>query len=287
MMPREATASMMGAALGCVGFFALGPLDLAGQARRSAPIQPVSEVTQGDLLLGLGAAGSWGGSYPLSGFGGDVLGLGDVTIGYGLGDRALVQLRGVVRQRLTIRERGLPSIPLDPSTIDGTSWDAGDFRLSTVFAPIGSREGFSAGALIEVKLPNTDHEKGIGSNTTDFAFSALGSWGSGRTRATGALGVAILEAPLDDFVQNDLVAYAFDLAYRASGRLRLSIGATGLANLLDNPPLGTESRGGMAATAEWRSGGWLIDVGVHRGYAGASPDWRLEAGAAWLASGGR
>jgi hypothetical protein len=256
------------------------------QVRRAAPVQPVSEVSRGDLLLGLGALYSWGGYYPLSGFGGDLLGLGDITIAYGLGDRALIEVRGVAHQRLTIRERRPPSVPLDPSTENGTSRDAGDFRLSTSFAPIGGRLGFSAGALVEVKLPNTDHEKGIGPNTTDVAVSLLGSWGSERFRGTGTLGIAILEAPLENQKQNDLVAYAADLMFRASDHVRVSLGVVGLANLLEVTPLGTESRGALSGAAEWAVGDWRLDLGVQRGFAGGTPDWKIAAGAAWVASGG-
>jgi hypothetical protein len=248
---------------------------VAAQVRRAAPVQPVSEVERGDVLLGLGVNRSWGGHYALSGFSGDLLGIG-----------ALFQIRGLAHQRLTIRERRSPSVPLDPSTEDGISKDAGDFRVSTSFAPIGGRLGFSAGALVEVKLPNTDHEKGIGPNTTDVAVSLIGSWGSERFRGTGALGIAILAVPLQNQKQNDLVSYAADLVYRTSDRLRLSLGVAGLANLLEVAPLGTESRGAISGAAEWAVGDWRLDLGVQRGVAGGTPDWTIAAGVAWVASGG-
>ncbi|MDH3735210.1 MAG: hypothetical protein OEU54_16895 [Gemmatimonadota bacterium] len=254
--------------------------------RRDAPLQPVSEVFAGDLFFGLGLSHSWGGTHPLSGFTGDLLAIGEISIGYGLGDRAVIMVNGPVHQRLSIDERAPASIPLDPSTNDGTATDAGDFRIATAFTPIGSRSGMSAGALVEVKLPNTTEQNGVGPNTTDVTLGLLGSWGGDRFRGTGLLGVAILEAPLEDFEQNDLVAYALDVRWRASPRLRLFAGLSGLGNTRRTVPLGTESRGSAYASGEWAAGPWRLDLGVHRGFVGDTPDWRVTAGVSWSRSSG-
>jgi hypothetical protein len=257
------------------------PDGLAAQLRREAPVQPVSGVLRGDLLFGLGVSYATGGTYPLAGFKGDLLAFPEITIGYGLGDRALVRVSGPAYQRLSIKETSTPSIPLDPGTADGSTGDAGDFRIATSFAPFGSADGFSAGGLVEVKLPNSDETHGIGTNTTDVTIGLLGSFGADKWRGTGTVGVAILQAPLEGFVQNDLVAYAFDLLLLASSRVRLSLGLRGLANTRRTIPVATESRGAAAVAAEWLAGPWRLDASIAHGYVGHTPDWRLAAGVAW------
>jgi hypothetical protein len=249
-------------------------------------VQPVSEVLRGDWLIGVGFSNAVGGTYPLSGYTGDLLSLGEITIGYGLGDRALVQLSGAAVQRLSIDAETEPAIPLDPAS-GGVTTDAGDFRISTAFTPIGSVVGFSAGALVEVKLPNSDEKKGIGTNTTDVTLGLIGSWGADAWRGTGTVGIAILEAPVENFEQNDLVAYAFDVLLRASPRIRLALGLAGLANVRRTAPLGTESRGAATMGAEWLAGAWRLDASLARGIVGNTPDWRLAAGVAWSRSSGR
>lgn len=277
-----ALAVLMGASLA----LSSAPTRLAGQLRRDAPVQPVSGVMRGDFLVGIGVGYEFGGTHPLSGFTGDLLSFPDITVGYGLGDRALIQLRGAAFQRLSISETTTPAIPLDPSTADGVTTDAGDFRITTSFAPFGSADGFSAGGLVEVKLPNSDETRGIGTNTTDVTIGLLGSWGADSWRGTGTIGVAILEAPLDEFEQNDLVSYAFDVLIRASRRVRLSVGVGGLASVRGTTPLGTESRGAAVLGLDWLAGPWRFDASLARGYVGNTADWRLAAGLAWSRSSG-
>lgn len=262
-----------------------GSLD--GQMRRATGIQPVAEVQRGDLLLGIGWGRAQGGAFPLAGLTGDLWSLGEITVAYALGDRALIQLDGAAIRVLSIRSRSESAIPLDPGVADGTVSDTDDFRITAAFAPFGSREGWSAGGVVEVKLPNSDERRGIGLNTTDVMLGLLGSWGGGAWRASGRLGVAILEAPLENFEQNDLAAYAVEVLFRPYPRLRLSVGIDGLANTRDVIPLGTEDVGEATAGAEWRVGAWQIDLGLGRGYAGNSPDWRVVGGIAWNWSGSR
>jgi len=259
-----------------------GSLD--AQMRRVTSIQPIGEVRSGDLLLGVGMGRAHDRAFPLAGLSGNLWSVGEITLAYGLGDRALIQLEGAALRVLSIRGRSASAIPLDPGVDDGTISDADDFRVTVAFAPFGSRDGFSAGGIVEVKLPNSDESRGIGLNTTDVMLGLLGSWGGGPWRASGRLGVAILEAPLETFEQNDLAAYALEVLLRASPHMRLSVGIEGLANTRDVIPLGTEDVGEVTAGAEWHQGRWGFDLGLGHGYAGNSPDWRVVAGIAWTRS---
>jgi len=259
-----------------------GPLH--AQMRRVTGVQPVGEVERGDLLLGVGLGRGHDTVFPLAGFTGDVWSVGEVTVAYGLGERALIELHGAALRILSITSRSESAISLDPSTGDGRVTDTDDFRITVAFAPMGSRDGWSAGGIVEVKLPNSDEARGIGLNTTDVLLGLLGSWGRGPWRATGRLGVAILEAPLENFEQNDLAAYALDVLFRDSDRMRLSLGVEGRANTRDVIPLGTEDLGEITAGVEFRERPWAFDLAVGHGYAGNSPAWRLVAGIAWTRS---
>jgi len=248
----------------------------------------VAEVATGDVLLGLGIRHETGATFFLSGLSGDLTSLAVVHLAYGIGSRALFEVKGASWQVLSIdAATGETPVNLDPGVEDGVTADAGDFELALSFLPIGRVQGFSAGGHIVVKLPNSDEGRGIGSNTTDVTIAGLFSGGGARWRATGWMGVGILEAPVQPFVQNDVFAYAFEWLWRANRRLRLGVSVLGRASTRGRVPLGTEDRGELRVSGEWRLGQAAVDLALARGYTGMSGDWSLQAGLAWtLARGG-
>lgn len=257
------------------------PSAAAAQLRRDPALQPVPDVRRGEWLIGLGAAIGFDAAFPLSGLSGDLASLGRLTFAYGLGDGVLLEIRGDAWRVLTIDERGESRVPLDPGVEDGRTSDAGDFRIGFLFTPIGSRSGFAAGGHVEVKLPNSDETKGIGPNTTDVRVAALASWGAARWRATGSLGIGILEAPLESFEQNDVLAYAAELLLKLGSRVRLALGVDGRAATRGRVLAGTEDLGALTLGADWRHGAWTIDAGVSRGLATSSADWSVGVGLSW------
>ncbi|MFQ5889482.1 MAG: hypothetical protein ACE5JR_05465 [Gemmatimonadota bacterium] len=279
---RERLALLLSVDL-LLGLVAL-PGHAVAQLRRAPTVQPVAEVSRGDLLVGGGSGYAADAEFPLSALAGDLVSVARLTVAYGLASRVLVMLEGDVYRVLTVQRAGLPAIPLDPGVADGTSGDVGDFRIGTLFSPIGGREGLSGGLRMEVKLPNSDETKGIGTNTTDFRFGVLGSYGVRRLRVTADVGVGILEAPLESFEQNDVLMYSGEILLRiAAGRGRLALGVDGRASTRDRVPLGTEDLGELRFGADYRAGGWLLDAHLSLGYAGTSPDWGVSAGVARLA----
>jgi len=253
----------------------------SAQARREAAVQPVSDVRRGDLLLGVGVGHGWDADFPLGALSGDLLSLGRVTLAYGLGDAALIEIQGDAWRILSIERRSEPAIELDPGVADGTTADAGDFEITVSFAPIGRRRGLSGGGLVRVRLPNSDERKGIGTNTTDVTLGALASWGASRWRVSGVLGVGILEAPLEGFEQNDVLEYAMDAELTVGSDVRVAAGVDGRANTRDLVPLGTENLARVRLGAEWRPHAWGWDLGVARGITGSVADWSLGAGVSW------
>ena len=262
-------------------------LPAAGQARRASFVQHAPTIGRGELLVGLGIGRAVGGKYPLAGFEGDLWSLGHVSIVYGLGEHASLSVRGDVWRVLSIETASVPSLPLDPGTADGTTSDAGDFEIALAFAPLGDASGIAGGALIEIKLPNSDETRGIGPNTTDVTLALLGSWGGGPWRATGILGIGILEAPLESFEQNDVVVYRFEGQYQVTERLGLSAGLAGHASTRSHVAVGTEDTGQVRLAVDWNTGPLTLDIGLAAGLAGISPDWRWSGGVAWRPRRGR
>ena len=264
----------LGAVLGSV----VAPVEGHAQARRDPTLQPVSEIKDGNLLLGAGLAYGYDYSFPLSGLQGNLLSVGRLTIAYGLADRVVLEVRGDVWRTLSVERAGRSAVPLDPDALDGRTGDYGDFRIGLLFAPIGGAQGFSAGAHVEVKLPNSDEKKGIGVNTTDVRLALLGSYGSSRWRATASLGVGILEAPLENFEQNDVFLYAAEVLYRAGSRVRLAFGLEGRASTRGTVPRGTEDLGEAVVGVDYRLGSWLLDMAMSGGIVADSPDWGIRFG---------
>lgn len=270
----------MGALLAGALLLAAAPADGTAQLRRDATIPYVPDAP-GRLLVGAGAAWEFDRAFPLSGLGGDLARLGVSTLAYSFAPGAVFRVQGDVRRVLSIEARRGSAVPLDEDVEDGTTSDVGDFRLAALFRVLGAARGPSAGVHLEATLPNSDEAKGIGTNTTDVRTTLFGSWGREAFRATGEVGVAILESPVETFEQNDLVAYAAEALLRpSSAPLRVSLSVRGRANTRDLVPPGTEDRGRVRLRAELAAGPWRLDGGASRRYAGPGEDWGLELGVA-------
>lgn len=219
--------------------------------------------------------------FPLSGLEGDLARLGSVTVAYRFAPGAILLLEGDALRVLEVEMRGRSPVPLDPDVGDGRTRDAGEVLLGTLVRLLGDSPGLSGGLHLAVKLPTSDERRGIGLNTTDFFGSLYGSWARGGWRASGELGVGILEAPLESFVQDDVLSYRAEALYEVPGTpLRSSVSVVGIANVRRTVPLGNEDRGEAWTRLELLAGAWRLDAGLGLGYAGVSPGWSVEAGVA-------
>lgn len=239
------------------------------------------DTRRGDLLLAAGIHRVFDATFPLSGLSGDMWSLGRLTLAYGLGDGVLLEVEGDAWRVMTIERRSEAAVPLEPGVDDGTTADAGDFEISVAFTPLGTSRGLSGGALIGVRLPNSDERKGIGTNTTDVTLAALLSWGADRWRLRGLVGVGILEAPLDDFEQNDVLEYGIEGELDLASHARLALGLEGRASTRDVVPLGTGDLAELHAALQWRPRDWGWDVAISRGLVGGPGEWSVGAGLSW------
>lgn len=252
--------------------------------RRGAAVQPVAFVKKGDLLLGLGAGYAADVSVPLIAVEGNMTRVGTLQISYAVADRVIVELHGDPYLSLTVDTMGAPPIEPDEGVFDGKSTGAGDFGFGFSFLPFGDADGFAAGGRLEFNIPDSNQAEGLGTNTTNIRLTVLGSYGRGPLLITGDFGIAILEAPLENFEQNDVIAYSAEFLYALSPAvpLRLYAGVVGRASTRGVVPIGTEDLGEVRLGLDYGLGRWLLDLAGLVGYAGNSPDWGVNGGVSFL-----
>lgn len=277
---RRGRARVYGAILVAALSGAFPCADLFAQSDRNPIVPHVDEARPGELLLGLGVELRSDARFPLSGLRGDLFVPAKLTFTYVPAPRVLLEVRGDLWRILEVEDRGPSAVPLDPEVADGTTTDFGDFELSAAYAPVKAGR-LTLGGLFRVALPNSDESRGIGTNTTNVLLALLGGVGVGRVHVAAEAGVAILEAPVETFEQNDALAYAAEIRFGdPADAVRVGMGVEGRASTRGRVPLGTEDRGEVRLAGEWLPAGraWQIDGGVGFGYAGSSPAWTTFMG---------
>lgn len=281
--PRRSPVRLVGVtALALVLGLAAAPTT-RGQTplRRSPPVQPVAAVEKGDLLIGLGAGRASNYRFPLLELEGDLVTIGSADVAYAPADGVLIEFRTDLYRAVTVERIGSsPPVTPDDGLADGKSTGSANARLITLVRLLGGAEGLAAGLHLEFTIPSGNQSEGLDTNTTDVRVSGLVSYGRGPLRVTADAGVAILEAPLETFEQNDVVVYSAELLYRGSERrpLRLYAGLDGRASTRQRVPVGTEDLGELRLGGDYPLGRWLLDAGASIGFAGISPDWEIGGG---------
>jgi hypothetical protein len=167
----------------------------------------------------------------------------------------------VIQNALSVNRQFQPSpIPIRLSSGTNSTHDVGDFTLATkVKLRNEGRRAPAFGFRFGVQLPNSNQERGIGLNQTNFFAAALLSKHLGRWYLFGNLGLGILTAPVDPFTQNDVLLYGAAVAYEVNSRLTLAGEVNGRANTRSRVPLGTESDGEARLGARIRAAGLIWD----------------------------
>lgn len=217
--------------------------------------------------------------FPLSGLEGDLSRLGVVAVGFGLAPNVEVELGGVIHNALSINRQYQPSaIPLKLKNPNSTS-DVGDFFIATkIKIRNEGRRTPALGVRFGAELPNSNQERGIGLNQTNFFATLLATKNIGRLRVSGNLGLGILTAPVDLFTQNDVLLYGLSAAYRVNERVTLVGEINGRANTRRSVPRGTESNNEARFGARFRAGGLMWDFAGITGFAKQSPRSGLTFG---------
>ncbi|NIR45663.1 MAG: hypothetical protein GWN99_14785 [Gemmatimonadetes bacterium] len=251
---------------------------------RDAPIQPVVLAKRGHMIFGVGALYERNVVIPLLDARGDLETFGRLQISWAIADGLIISLEGDAYKVLNVDTLGMPLVTPDEGLADGESSGAGNVSADVTFKALGDADGFAFGGRLRFDIPSSNQAEGLGTNTTNVRMTLLGSYGGGPLRFTGDAGLAILEAPLENFEQNDVFAYSAQFLYDLGlpQRLRVRAGAYGRASTRQRVPVGTEDIGELMLGLDFRLGSWLVDFGGFAGYAGNSGDWGLAGGVALL-----
>ncbi len=224
--------------------------------------------------------------FPLSGLRGDLVKLADTRLSFGMAPNVEFQIEWTVQNLLSIKGTTPPPIDLKLGGNPADTNDSGDVTLwmkmklrnETARTPaVGFRFG--------VQLPNSDQARGIGSNTTNFfgMITAGKRFHSDKLNVFGNVGIGILEAPLSEFTQNDVLLYGLAGIYTVSDRFNIVGEVNGFHSTRKHAPLGTEdfseARIGTQLRAlglRWNAAGifGLSDRAPRTGFAlGITYDW--------------
>ncbi|MBI3406252.1 MAG: hypothetical protein HY046_12435 [Acidobacteria bacterium] len=201
-------------------------------------------------------------SYPLSGLSGDQTSVGIVSIRMGVGRMVEVQLEGAVKNFLDVKQQVVgPLVPL--LTGPNSTHDTGDFAMITkirILQETAKRPAF--GFQFGYRMPNSNQARGIGTNTSNVFAGMILQKHFGKLNLFGNLGIAILQAPLANFTQNDVVTFGGAFTYPLHSKVNLVGEVFGqhstrtiTANLV-----GTESRSQGRLGFQIFAGGFQWDI---------------------------
>ena len=233
---------------------------------------------QGAFELGVGVDFYQNAKFPLSGLRGDLTRVGDIRLKTGISKNVELQIEGTLQNYLAINSQGPSAIPL---SITGNSTnDFDDFTMSTKVKLFSETRNLPAvGLKFGFQMPNTDQARGIGTNQINI-FSKIivqKRFGkqAGRTPLVniyGNLGLGIMNAPLANFTQNDVLLYGVAGAFRLNDRINIVGEVNGRLNTRSgDAPIGTESVGQFRVGTQIRASGLRFDTAAMFGLTKYSP----------------
>jgi hypothetical protein len=244
-------------------------------------------VGPGQMLVEAGIDRRQGVTYPASGLQGNLFRLGTFGLSIGVSSIAEIQLDGGLRDSLTIKNRldgaplaGMLTIPADATStsdvMDGVIGAKVRFLSETARRP-------AMALKFSTKLPNAGNEKGLGLDTTDFAFQFLGAKTVQSIRVVGNFGFAILGDPTRGDRQNDVILYGVSFARAIRQGVEFVTEMNGRANTrAGTAPVGTDSQAMMRVGARITRGTVRLDGALLIGVTERDPSWGLSAGLTWV-----
>jgi hypothetical protein len=197
--------------------------------------------------------------FPLSGLRGDVTRLADTRLSFGLSPNVEFQMEWTPIVYLSIDQRGAAAIPLRLGENTSDTNDVGDAKLwMKIKLKNEGRRSPSVGFRFGAELPNSNQERGIGTNTLNFygMITAGKKFAGDRLNIFGNIGLGILTAPLSNFTQNDVLLYGLAGIYSLNDRVNLVGEINGYHSTRNRAPIGTED------FAEGRIGAQIRALGV-------------------------
>jgi len=253
----------------------------AGAQQRPLITEDVDVVKPGIIRVETGFEFLQDIKFPLSGLRGDLTKVLDTRVSVGLSPMVEFQIEWTPQNLLSIKGHGPTPLDLKLGANPADTNDAGDItvwmkmklRNETRIAP-------SLGFRFGVQLPNSNQARGIGSNTTNFyaTINAGKKLAGGRLNVFGNLGVGILEAPLSNFTQNDVLLYGLASIYRLSDRVNLVGEVNGQHSTRKHAPLGTEDYSAARVGAQIRALGLRFNAAGVFGLSDRAPKTGLVIG---------
>lgn len=219
--------------------------------------------------------------FPLSGLRGDMTKLLDTRLSFGLSPMVEFQIEWTPQSFLSIKGRGPTPLDLKLGANAADTNDVGDvtlwmkikLRQETRIAP-------SLGFRFGVQLPNSNQARGIGTNTMN-AYATINAgkkFAGGRLNVFGNLGLGILQAPLANFTQNDVLLYGLASIYRLSDRVNLVGEVNGAHSTRKTAPLGTEDFSEARVGAQIRALGLRFNAAGIFGLSNRAPKTGITIG---------
>ncbi len=247
--------------------FLISAASLVCAQQRPLITEDIEIVKPGSIRFELGFDFLQDKNFPLSGLNGDLTRVGVISLTFGLAPNVEVETGGVVQNYLSVNSQYRPSaIPLRLSQSTNSTHDTGDFYLATkIKIRAETKRAPAIGFRFGAQLPNSNQERGIGVNQTNFFATVIAGKHFGKLHVFGNLGLGILTAPVDQFTQNDVLLYGLAASYQFSERWALVGEVNGRHSSRRRAPLGTESDGAARIGARIRAAGLMWDISGIKG----------------------
>jgi len=233
---------------------------------------------QGAFELGVGVDFYQNAKFPLSGIKGDLTRVGDIRLKTGMSSNVELQIEGTLQNFLAINSQGTSQIPL---TVTGNSSnDFDDFTISAKVKFLNETKNLPAvGMKFGFQMPNTDQAKGIGTNQINIFSKIIVQKRFGKRAGKtplaniyGNIGLGIMNAPLANFTQNDVLLYGLAGIFRVNNRINVVSEVNGRLNTRSGAaPIGTESVGQFRVGTQIKASGLRFDTAAVFGLTKYSP----------------
>ncbi len=233
---------------------------------------------EGAIEIGAGVDFLQNAKFPLSGLKGDLTRVGDIRIRTGFAPNVELQIEGVLQNFLAINSQTPSPIPLNISGNSSNDFD--DFTVSAKVKLLNETKLLPAfGLKFGFQMPNTDQAKGIGTNQINIFSKIIVQKRFGKRAGKspvaniyGNLGLGIMNAPLANFTQNDVLLYGLAGIFRLNDRINIVSEINGRANTRGGgAPLGTESVGQFRIGTQIKASGLRFDTAAVFGLTRFSP----------------
>jgi hypothetical protein len=270
--------------IGDVKFMLTGLLVLACALATQAQQRPlmtedIDTTRKGAIEFSSGVEFLQNAKFPLAGLTGDLSRVGVIRFRTGYASNVEVQVEGTLQNYLAIDSIANPT-PI-PLRIDGnSSTDFDDFLISVKIRLKDESKLLPGFAMkFGYQMPNTDQSRGIGTNQINvfskfIAQKRLGTVRNEiyRTNLFGEIGLGIMNSPLGNFSQNDVVLYGLAGIFRVTDSVSIVSEINGRLNTRKSAvPLGTESVGQFRLGTQITTGSLRFDAAGMLGITRYSP----------------